>query len=111
MAQLDGPLAEGDCGSWILDAETGDLYGHIVAGCEQTGTAYIMPAHNVFEDARKRLGSDIMLPGATLLEDKAASKNGVMTTTSRGLNTKKRKQLESDAQPRQQVPLVQSLNS
>jgi hypothetical protein len=110
MAQLNGPLAEGDCGSWILDAETGGLYGHIIAGCEQTGTAYIMPAHNVFEDAKKRLGSEIMLPGATLLEDKDASEKYVMTTISRCTNTKKRKQIESDAQPRERVPPVQPLD-
>ena len=48
--RLDGGLANGDCGSAVRDADTGELYGHIVAGCETTGTAYIMAAHQVEAD-------------------------------------------------------------
>lgn len=40
--RLDGPLATGDCGSAIIDERTGDTYGHLVAGCKTTGTAYIL---------------------------------------------------------------------
>ncbi|TKA49859.1 hypothetical protein B0A49_13135 [Cryomyces minteri] len=72
MVQLNGPLAEGDCGSLVVNPETGGLYGHIVAGCEQTGTAYIMSAHNVFEDAEKRLGGKVRLPGSTPTEEEIA---------------------------------------
>ncbi|KAH8779344.1 hypothetical protein BGZ57DRAFT_760894, partial [Hyaloscypha finlandica] len=53
--RFNEPLAKGDCGSWVIDAESRGLYGHIIAGCEPTGTAYIMSAHNVFEDAKERL--------------------------------------------------------
>ncbi|KAF2191731.1 hypothetical protein K469DRAFT_528756, partial [Zopfia rhizophila CBS 207.26] len=53
--QLDAVLANGDCGSGIVDVKTGDLYGHIVAGCETTGIAYIMAAHHVFKDMEERL--------------------------------------------------------
>ncbi|KAF4628032.1 hypothetical protein G7Y89_g10122 [Cudoniella acicularis] len=41
--RLAGRLSNGDCGSWVIDAETGDLYGHIVAGSPSNGVAYIMP--------------------------------------------------------------------
>lgn len=53
--QFDAPLEQGDCGSWVLDAETRALYGHIVAGCEQEGLAYIMPANDVVADVINRL--------------------------------------------------------
>ncbi|OCL07581.1 hypothetical protein AOQ84DRAFT_408648 [Glonium stellatum] len=41
--RLKGRLLNGDCGSWVVDAETGDLYGHIVAGSPSNGVAYIVP--------------------------------------------------------------------
>lgn len=58
---LNGALVKGDCGSWVIDAETRGLYGHIIAGCEGRGTAYIMSAYNVFEDAKERLGGQLLL--------------------------------------------------
>lgn len=45
--RLDGPLADGDCGSIIVDAITGALYGHIIAGCRETGFAFVMPASHI----------------------------------------------------------------
>ncbi|KAF2180905.1 hypothetical protein K469DRAFT_539659, partial [Zopfia rhizophila CBS 207.26] len=53
--QLDAPLANGDCGSSIVDAKSGQLYGQIIAGCERTGIAYIMAAHHVLEHMEERL--------------------------------------------------------
>ncbi|OAQ58071.1 nicotinamide N-methyltransferase [Pochonia chlamydosporia 170] len=60
--KFDGPLANGDCGSVVLDATTGEILGHIVAGCRQTGFAYVMAAHHVFPEL---LLSVEDLPGAT----------------------------------------------
>ena len=48
--RLDGPLADGDCGSAVVDAISGELYGHIVAGCRTTGFAYVMAAYHVMPD-------------------------------------------------------------
>ena len=47
---------KGDSGSWVIDAVTGDLYGHIVAGVPETGLAYIVPAVKTFEDIEKCMG-------------------------------------------------------
>ncbi|KAF1994118.1 hypothetical protein P154DRAFT_586790 [Amniculicola lignicola CBS 123094] len=44
---LRGPLANGDCGSLVIDANTEQLYGYIVAGCETTGSAYVLAASAV----------------------------------------------------------------
>lgn len=48
--RLDGSLADGDCGSAVFDATTGELYGHTVAGCKATGFAYMMAACHVIPD-------------------------------------------------------------
>lgn len=53
IVRLDGPLANGDCGSAVIDATTGDTYGHLVAGCRTTGTAYILAAHQIVEEFEK----------------------------------------------------------
>ena len=43
-AKLETPLAPGDCGSWVRDASTGKLFGHVVAGSPTTGLAIVLPA-------------------------------------------------------------------
>ncbi|KAF2468726.1 uncharacterized protein BDR25DRAFT_264570 [Lindgomyces ingoldianus] len=53
--QLNGPLDKGDCGSWVVDRESGTFRGHIVAGSPGSGTAYIIPSHKIFDDIEKRL--------------------------------------------------------
>ncbi|KAF2034252.1 hypothetical protein EK21DRAFT_85687 [Setomelanomma holmii] len=45
IVRLHGPLAIGDCGSAIIDVNTDDTYGHVIAGCKTTGTAYILAAY------------------------------------------------------------------
>jgi len=73
---IDGHLTDGDCGSAVFDAATGELFGHIVAGCRTTGFAYVMAAHHVFpeleksahqiEDVVRRLASTTKSLSATL---------------------------------------------
>jgi hypothetical protein len=53
---LDDKLKHGDCGTWVIDAQTGRLYGHIISGA-LSGIAYIMPAHYIFNDMRLRFPS------------------------------------------------------
>ena len=49
-----GKVVDGDCGSWVVDAITGDVYGHIVTTSRDNGNAHITPAHLVFENLRVR---------------------------------------------------------
>ncbi|KAJ4409908.1 hypothetical protein N0V91_002384 [Didymella pomorum] len=51
--QLNGPLADGDCGSVVIDASTGTLYGHIVSGCRATGFAQVMAAFHTMPELQK----------------------------------------------------------
>lgn len=52
LARFDQPLVEGDCGSWVRDAITGNLFGHIFAGSPTSGLTMVMPACSVFEQIR-----------------------------------------------------------
>lgn len=48
--QLTKSLSNGDCGSWVYDALTGLLHGHIIAGTAIGDTAFCVPAYQVAED-------------------------------------------------------------
>lgn len=58
-------LVPGDCGAWVLDAISGALYGHIVAGNSSLHRAYIVPAVDVMEDIRIRFRHYPILPKTT----------------------------------------------
>jgi peptide-N4-(N-acetyl-beta-glucosaminyl)asparagine amidase len=59
---FDARLDVGDCGSWVIDAESGDLYGHIVAGSPDSGAAIVVPFAPVFLDIAARVGNYPQLP-------------------------------------------------
>ncbi|KAL6709128.1 Protein png1 [Coniothyrium glycines] len=53
--RTDKALANGDCGSWVIDSKTRKLHGHIIAGSPNLGIAYVIPAHAIFHDIRLHL--------------------------------------------------------
>jgi hypothetical protein len=55
IARFSRPLVPGDCGSWVRDAITGCLFGHVFAGSPTSGLTMVIPACHVFEDARRSL--------------------------------------------------------
>ncbi|KAL8721480.1 MAG: hypothetical protein Q9181_007694 [Wetmoreana brouardii] len=55
--RLERDTIPGDCGAWVVNATTGDIYGHIVAGDPVSGLAYIIPAFKVFDDIERCLGA------------------------------------------------------
>lgn len=55
-------VVEGDCGSWVVDRENGQLYGQIVAGHPGTGVGYLIPASQIFENVWQTLGDALILP-------------------------------------------------
>ncbi|KAM0556614.1 hypothetical protein ACHAO7_002751 [Fusarium culmorum] len=59
---LDSRLEAGDCGSWIIDAESGNLYGHIVAGSPDSGATIVIPFARIFEDIEARVKHHPYLP-------------------------------------------------
>jgi hypothetical protein len=60
--RLERDTMPGDCGSWVVDATTGEIYGHIVAGDPTSSLAYIIPAYKVFDDIKRRHGIEPLLP-------------------------------------------------
>lgn len=63
-AVLDGPIHRGDCGTWVVDATTGDLFGHIVLGSPGGGAALIIPFSDIFDDIMYRVGESPTFPTA-----------------------------------------------
>ncbi|TVY67548.1 hypothetical protein LSUE1_G007600 [Lachnellula suecica] len=55
---LQGTLGRGHCGSWVSDAATGKIYGHLVAGSPETGSAYVVPFKEVICDLNERFGGE-----------------------------------------------------
>ena len=54
----DGIFQEGDCGSWVFDAVSGEPYGHIIAGSPGFGSAYIVPLKQIMNDLRRQFEGD-----------------------------------------------------
>jgi hypothetical protein len=55
-------LEQGDCGSFVVDPNSGNLYGHIVAGNIGSGFVYIMPACKTQLNITQRFSSMFTLP-------------------------------------------------
>jgi hypothetical protein len=53
-------LRNGDCGAWVFDQMTGELYGHVVAAGVSNDVinqmAYVIPASQIFDDISQRFG-------------------------------------------------------
>ncbi|KAK0754949.1 hypothetical protein B0T18DRAFT_425247 [Schizothecium vesticola] len=56
-AMLNRPLVPGDCGSWVKNAITGKLFGHVIAGSSKTGLVLLMPASRLFAGALDALSA------------------------------------------------------
>lgn len=63
---------DGDCGSWVCDLRTGAVYGHIVSGYTNTGSAYLIPSDQIFQDMQKALGKPVQLLTRSLAARNAA---------------------------------------
>jgi hypothetical protein len=56
-------LESRDAGSWVIDPETGDLYGHIIAIFAEARIAYLVPVYRIFNDIKEQLGGTMELAG------------------------------------------------
>ncbi|KAF7892002.1 hypothetical protein EAF00_008304 [Botryotinia globosa] len=60
-------VIDGDCGSLIVDQETLEVYGHVVAS-NPLGEAYVVPLQNTFHQISSAFGAqDLSLPNPVLL--------------------------------------------
>jgi hypothetical protein len=53
VVRFDGPLADGDCGSVVIGVKNEHAFGHLVAGCRKTGSAYVLASSEVKKDILK----------------------------------------------------------
>jgi hypothetical protein len=49
------PVVPGDCGSWVIDPITGDIYGIIIATAPEAQESYMIPAYQVYGSIKSRL--------------------------------------------------------
>ena len=63
VSMSDGSVIDaGDCGSWVVDSVTHEVYGHVIAS-DAFGDAYVIPLDNTFRDIRQQLAADqVCLP-------------------------------------------------
>lgn len=61
-AKFSAPLEVGDSGSWVVDAQSGDVYGHIVAGSPQKGLVIVIPFSAIFANIEASMGFSPQFP-------------------------------------------------
>ena len=67
--RLDRP-EDGDCGSWIVDHEKGELFGMLVATCEAVCEAYILPVKDIFTEIKMLRYHSAKLPSLDRVTEK-----------------------------------------
>ena len=88
--ELEESLSSGDSGSWVVDAETGDVYGMIIAGSTELREEYIVPAADVGQDICRVLRADsVRLPSfedvmTAHTEERSARSNFALNDDSTG---------------------------
>ena len=61
--ELESSLSSGDSGAWVVDAESGDVYGMVVAGSSGLHEEYIVPATDIGQDIQQVMRADtVSLP-------------------------------------------------
>jgi hypothetical protein len=67
-----GAIGLGDSGSWVVGDE-GEIFGYLVATCEQLGTSYVAPLATAMADIRARHRiKDVSIPGPAYPSPRAA---------------------------------------
>ena len=65
MTSVETALTIGDCGSWVVDTLTNELYGHVVAA-DMFGDAYVVPLNETLEQIEEVLDAEsVALPTAS----------------------------------------------
>ena len=54
-------LNAGDCGSWVVDESTCEVYGHVVAS-DAMGDTYVVPLNATLRDMEEKLAAAVFLP-------------------------------------------------
>lgn len=85
QVELDQAPVEGDCGSSVVDKETGDLYGHLILGDTPARIVYIVPATDLILDIPRSLGLYAKLPSLPSSNTTSIYKHTSVTTLEQSL--------------------------
>jgi hypothetical protein len=78
----------GDSGAWVIDNDSGNVCGHVLAWCERWKIAYICPADVILEDMQRTLGANrICLPGSSVERSVPARRRIAATAASSGADS------------------------
>ena len=82
VSMSDGCVIDaGDCGSWVVDSVTHEVYGHVVAS-DAFGDAYVIPLDDTFRDIRQQLAADqVCLPTEREVLEWVQQRNNTLTST------------------------------
>lgn len=82
VSMSDGSVIDaGDCGSWVVDSVTHEVYGHVIAS-DAFGDAYVIPLDNTFRDIRQQLAADhVCLPTEREVLEWIQQRNNTLTST------------------------------
>ena len=81
---LDGKLEKGDCGCWIIDAASGAVYGHIIAGSPGTGVGLIAPLKHVLNELVERFGGEWIITSSSGLYSTSDLKSSPRYSSNKG---------------------------
>lgn len=71
-------ILPGDCGSWVINFDTGEVLGHIVA-VDSFNEVYVVPLQETLRDIKERLGvASVALPTAKVLLDIAMDRTDAL---------------------------------
>lgn len=81
VSMSDGSVIDaGDCGSWVIDSVTHEVYGHVVAS-DAFGDAYVIPLDNTFRDIKQQLAADqVCLPTEREVLEWVSRYNSIMNS-------------------------------
>ena len=85
-------LTAGDCGSWVVDPSTFEVYGHVVAS-DAMGDTYVVPLDATLRDMEKKLEAAVFLPTEADIQTWLAQHNNSTAEHVTTPNSSKKKQI------------------
>ena len=109
-------LNAGDCGSWVVDELTCEVYGHVVAS-DAMGDTYVVPLNATLRDMEEKLAAAVVLPTETDIHTWLAQHAKAAKQTAVPTSSKKKKVVFNDSEtervelPRDLQKLVEQSSS
>ena len=90
-------LNAGDCGSWVVDELTCEVYGHVVAS-DAMGDTYVVPLNATLRDMEEKLAAAVVLPTEADIHTWLAQHAKAAEQTAVPTSSKKKKVVFNDSE-------------